>query len=196
MASDASVDAAIQRVIDISGRLHTLANAGGPSVIFKHMGDFTAKEVNDFTAEDAGGIFRLIQRSLPHLRAGGGGSITVCTTMALTRLIKYDGLSAYSKGAVEGLIHQLAEEEKRHKIRCNTVPIGWIADENAADFKKMAESVRATRPNLAELVDQLREMIDEPGKPDEAGNLFAFLASNEARYITGQKIMIDGGATL
>src|SRR5579862_9841472 len=45
MSSDASVDAAVQRVIDIAGRLHTLANAGGPSVIFKRMGEFSAEEV-------------------------------------------------------------------------------------------------------------------------------------------------------
>jgi NAD(P)-dependent dehydrogenase (short-subunit alcohol dehydrogenase family) len=197
MADKTQVDAAIDRVIAVAGRLHTLANAGGPRVFFNRMADITPEQAAAFLDEDAVGVYRLIHRAIPALRAGGGGSITLCTTIATRRVIKFDGISPFSKGALEALIRQLADEEARHRIRCNTVPIGWVSELSAEAFSQYV-GADPSMGMLAELVEQLRDIVrfDGPGSPDDVGNLFAFLASDQSAYITGQSIAFDGGATL
>jgi len=181
------------------GRLHTLAIAAGAPIIFKGMAEMEIAEVESFMARDALAYYKLIHRGIPRLRAGGGGSITVTTTIASYRVIAYDGISPFSKGAVEALIRQLAAEEASHGIRCNSVPIGWITDRSPGDWNNdLAALPSPVKERLGTLVDQLRDIIrlGRAGTPEEAGNLFAFLASDQAAFITGQHIAIDGGATL
>jgi NAD(P)-dependent dehydrogenase (short-subunit alcohol dehydrogenase family) len=197
MDDSRSIQAAIDRVLETTGRLHTLACAGGPFVKVARMAALAPDDVAAFVQGDAVGVFRLVHTALPALRAGGGGSITLCSTIANRRVIDYDGISPFSKAAVEALVRQIAYEEGEHKIRCNAVPVAWVFDYTTID----PERARQDTPNkelFAAIVKQIAGSMrsHQPTPPDEAGNLFAFLASDQARCITGQIVAIDDGATL
>jgi NAD(P)-dependent dehydrogenase (short-subunit alcohol dehydrogenase family) len=199
MRDPASIDAAIDFAVANGGRLHTVACAAGAPVPFNRIADFDIAEVERFFDSDGMAYYRLLHRVVPVLRAGGGGSITVTTTIATRRVIAYDGISPFSKGAVEALIRQLAAEEGCHGIRCNAVPIGWITNETIETMRAGIERLDSPkRERLSELIEQIIESIrlGRPGRPQEAGDLFAWLASDQASFVTGQSIAIDGGVTL
>lgn len=194
-----SIDAAIEQAVANGGRLHTVACASGAPVPFNAVADFSIEEIEQFFARDAMAYYKLFHRVVPVLRASGGGSITATTTMALQRVIAYDGISSFSKGAVEAVLRQLAGEEAVNGIRCNAVPIGWVGNFSIEMMRGMIASMPSPLGERFEaLINQINGMIrlGRPGTPEEAGNLFAFLASDQASYITGQRIALDGGALL
>lgn len=195
----ASIDGVLADAVAKHGRIHSLACAAGMKVWFNNMADFTAEEVSRYMEGDAIAYFRLFQRAIPVLRAGGGGSLTACTTIALRRHIKFDGISPFSKGAVEALVRQLAAEEAEHGIRVNAVPIGWVTEAAPAELIAALRQDPSPRSKmLVELMEQLTGLVrlGRPARLSEAGDLFVYLASNQASYITGQSIALDGGATL
>jgi NAD(P)-dependent dehydrogenase (short-subunit alcohol dehydrogenase family) len=195
----ASIDEAISFAQSQGGRLHTIACTAGARVPHDNIADLEIEKVERFMAGDVMAYYRLVNRGVPVLRAGGGGSITLCTTIALARVICFDGISPFSKGAVHALARQVAWEEAAHGIRCNTVPISWVSTESSEVTRKRLESVSSPkRERFTALFDQIRTMMRLPGPvpPEQVGNLFAFLASEQAAFITGQSISADGGATL
>lgn len=199
MRDPASIDAAIAFAQEKGGRLHTVACAAGAPVPFDNLADFEIAAVEDFFDADGMAYYRLVNRAVPVLRAGGGGSITLCTTIALFRVIAFDGISPFSKGAVDAMVRQVAWEEAAHGIRCNAVLISWVMPGDGAQFDAyIATLASPRRERLAALIGQVKDMLrmEGPAAPTEAGDLFAFLASDQARFITGQSIAIDGGATL
>jgi NAD(P)-dependent dehydrogenase (short-subunit alcohol dehydrogenase family) len=195
-----SIDAAIAFAEAQAGPLRTVACAAGAFVPFDNIADFSIATVEKFFHEDGMANYRLVNRVVPVMRGHGGGSITLCTTIGLSRVIGFDGISPFSKGAVDALIRQIAWEEARHGIRCNAVPISIvIPQDGTADFSGLAQLMQGDQLARAQaLIGQIMGWLRLPGpyKPEAAGDLFAFLASDQARFITGQSVAIDGGATL
>ncbi|WP_437204764.1 3-oxoacyl-[acyl-carrier-protein] reductase [Planctomicrobium sp. SH664] len=92
---------------------------------------------------------------------------------------------AASKGGIQGLTRCLATEIGRRNITVNAVAPGFIETD-------MTESVR----NAAEGEIKKRIAVRRLGKPEDIANAVAFLASDEASYITGHVLTVDGGLTL
>ena len=101
------------------------------------------------------------------------------------------------------LMRQIAAEEAEHGIRANAVGIGWVAPHDMDHYRAMLRNPSLATPTtqgemlnvlLAQIMDIVR--LQRPGTLQESGNVFAFLASDQASYITGQTILLDGGATL
>jgi NAD(P)-dependent dehydrogenase (short-subunit alcohol dehydrogenase family) len=199
MADSASIDAALDAAEEFGGPLRTVACTSGAPVPFNRIADFGVEEIESFLAGDAMAYYRLFHRVIPRLRSNGGGSITVTTTAAVDRVLSYDGISSFSKGAVRALVRQVAAEEAAHGIRCNDVAIGMIADGSPDDLAAFVEAMASpTKERLGALMEELGALIrmGRAGRPEEAGDLFAFLASQQASFITGQRVAIDGGMTL
>lgn len=199
----ASIDAALARVVSEYGRLHTVAVGAGVPVSFARMADFPVETIEKFMAGDALGYFRLFKAAIGVMRGSGGGAIVACSTIATRRVVEFDGISPFSKGSIDALVRQLAYEEADSGIRVNAIAVGWIDRETLEETRRW---VPAGPPEKAEtqlemtqaILNQMEGLVrfHRPGTQEEGGNLVAFLASEQASFLTGQIIAFDGGATL
>jgi NAD(P)-dependent dehydrogenase (short-subunit alcohol dehydrogenase family) len=113
-----------------------------------------------------------------------GVILNVSSTSALRGDVNYTAYSS-SKAALHALTRSIAVSHAERGIRCNTIATGFVMTEAAR---------RNVGPTKLDILERSR-LIDEPGTPDDIAALAAFLASDEARYITGQTYLIEGGAT-
>ena len=124
--------------------------------------------------------------ALPLLRMSGSGSIVNISSTAT--LHGNWGLYCVAKAAVEALTRSLAFEGAPYGVRANCVSPGWIATEN-----DVIENPAGTESGQWELpLGVLKRM----GLPKEIAAAVAFLASDEASFITGQTLVVDGGLSI
>ena len=176
-----------------------MISAGGPLLPFAPIADIPEESLEAFLLQDAMGVLRLFSRSVALLRASGGGSLTACTTIANFRVVDFDGASPFSKGSVEALVRQIAAEEAGNGIRCNAVPVAWVNDLSAQ--AQVAQMDQVPEPERGYIIAIIRQMeaqtrLGKPATTLDAGDLFAYLASDQARFVTGQSIALDGGFSL
>ncbi|MET7398731.1 SDR family oxidoreductase [Dactylosporangium sp. NPDC005572] len=187
--ADLADPAACAALVEAAGPLHTLVHAAGPHVPMVHLSRVTPDRFREQLVQDVSGFFNVVSAALPALR-GTQGSIVAVTTAATRRHPVRDGLSSGPKGAVEALVRGIAAEEGRYGVRANCVGPGMLTDGMAerliagGDLDERAlEVARANIP--------LRTF----GTAEDIAEAVCFLASDRARFITGQKLDVDGGYT-
>jgi NAD(P)-dependent dehydrogenase (short-subunit alcohol dehydrogenase family) len=135
------------------------------------------------------GVYFTLSKFIPHLN--DGASVVLLSSVLASTISP--GLAVYSasKAAVNSLMKTAALELAPRKIRVNAISPGAIDTEL---FSKMGMDETA----LAGMTDYLISLtpIGRIGKPEEIGQLVAFLSSDEASFITGSEHVIDGGSTL
>lgn len=119
---------------------------------------------------------------------GGGVIINIASTRAFMSEPHTEPYSA-SKGGIIALTHSLAISLGPDHIRVNSISPGWI---EVSEWKK---SSQATKPVLTE-ADHKQHPVGRVGKPEDIANACLFLASEEAGFITGANLTIDGGMTV
>ncbi|MCB6178431.1 SDR family oxidoreductase [Rhodobacter sp. Har01] len=126
--------------------------------------------------------FHCCRAALPGMQARGHGRIVNIASVT-GPLVTIDGSSAYAtaKAAVTGMTRSVALEYGRQGITCNAVLPGWIATESSSEGEILAG--RATPAG-------------RPGTPAEVAACALFLAGDEASYVTGAMLVVDGGNTL
>jgi 3-oxoacyl-[acyl-carrier protein] reductase len=131
--------------------------------------------------------FWLIQAALPHLRKRGGGRI-LFTSSVTGPNVAMPGTAHYaaSKSGMNGLIRTAALEFARENITVNGVEPGYILTP--------AMAALGTEQEIAAMAKCIP--LGKLGAPSDIANTMLFLASEEAAYITGQTIVVDGGSTL
>jgi NAD(P)-dependent dehydrogenase (short-subunit alcohol dehydrogenase family) len=134
------------------------------------------------------GVWNGCQAAIPALKAQECGSIV--NTASLAGLIGSPGQAAYSmtKGAVVNLTRAVAAEVGEHGVRANAVCPGIVE----------TQLVKTDFENHGEWADVRAAMAEEYplgrlGQPEEVANAVAFLASDEADWITGETLVVDGG---
>ena len=186
---DAGDDTAVRELLDqIATRgLDTLVYAAGPLVPQIHLSRTTPDQMRAHLLQDALGFFNLCHFAIPHLRATRG-SVVAVQSAAQFRWAPADGLSVVPKAAVHAVMKGIAKEEGRHGIRANGVALGIIeAGSHTALTERGdidADYMRAAVKNIP-----LRTM----GQARDVAEAVVWLASDRARYVTGQVIHVDGG---
>jgi 3-oxoacyl-[acyl-carrier protein] reductase len=181
----ASVDAMAVQVVARYGRLDILAANAGiyPSATLDVMTDADIDHVLDINVK---GAFHSIQSCLPAMRAGGYGRI-VLTSSITGAIVGAPELSHYaaSKAALLGLMRSAALELVSDGITVNAVLPGNVRTPGIEQFGQ-------------QFIDEMVESIPlkRLAEPTEVGWAVRFLASEEAGYITGQSIVVDGGQVL
>jgi 3-oxoacyl-[acyl-carrier protein] reductase len=184
-AADVSNRAEVQAALDGLETIHIVVNNAGISrpAMFAKMDEERFRAVIDVHLM---GTFNVSQEALSRLPDDGTGRIINSTSAA--GLIGTIGQANYAaaKAAIVGLTKSLAKELARRSITANVVaPLAATA---------MTETVR-TDPRFAE--SQLERIpLRRWAEPDEIAGAFAFLASDDAAYITGQVLCVDGGLVM
>jgi len=181
------------------------ARAAGPvDILFNCAGHVHQGTILDATEDqwdfafelNVRSMFRTIRAFLPGMLAAGGGSI-VNMSSAVGSLKGAPNRSVYgtTKAAVVGLTKSVAADFVAQGVRCNCICPGTVQtpslDQRIAANAGQAGSVEASRAAFVS-----RQAMGRLGTPEEIAALAVYLASDEAAFVTGQALVIDGGWTL
>jgi len=181
----ASVEGFVSSAKKEFGRIHSVVFATGPFLNILPLMDAKPEDVYKTLDTDIKGFYHVLKSVVPALREGGGGSITALTTAAIHKYISTDALSSVPKAGVQHLCTAIAREEGPNGIRANCVAVGLIAVGLSQEIESPPGGI----------LDQWMQQValGRPGAPDELSDAVVFLASENAGYITGQSLPVDGG---
>jgi meso-butanediol dehydrogenase / (S,S)-butanediol dehydrogenase / diacetyl reductase len=185
-ACDTSDQEAVTRLVDEvareHGRLDTLVNNAAiarPGTV----ADLDAETWREVMATDVDGVFYASKAAIDHLRATRGSIVNVGSVSGLGGDW---GMAAYNaaKGAVVNLTNAMALDHGPDGVRVNAVHPSLTATD-------MSEGIREDD----EVMDKFRDRIPfgRPAEPAEVGDVIAFLASDDARFVNGAHLPVDGG---
>jgi len=181
----AAVDAATAGIRAQHATIDALINGAG-FTNHQAMADLSDDAWRDLVDVHLGGALRCCRAFRPLLRSGG--AVVNISSLAAHKGRPLRGPYAAAKAGLEALTRTLAVEWSADRIRVNAVAPGWISTrlvDKIIDTGVSKEGSLLARITLGRL-----------GDPAEIGGTIAFLLSPDAGYITGQCIIVDGGATI
>jgi NAD(P)-dependent dehydrogenase (short-subunit alcohol dehydrogenase family) len=179
-----SVEHLVQRVLETAGRLDIAFNNAGDGHQPLPLAEIAVEDFDRALAVSARGVFLAMRLEIPAMLASGGGAIVNMTSTAGLQGVK--GIAGYVAGkhAIVGLTKTAALDYAKDGIRVNAVAPGPIDTHRLDDLPEQA------RAGIAAAVP-----LGRSGEPDEVARTVVWLASEQASYITGAVIPIDGGKT-
>ena len=186
VTSDESVDAAVAATVERFGALHLAVNAAGMGM----AGPVTGQPTEAFAMTldtNLTGVFRCIRAEARAMKKSGGGSIVNISSIAAALTHRWMSAYCVSKAGVNMLTRCAADELGEFGIRVNAVMPGLVETELALTLTSNDDAVAEYKRRMP---------LARIGVPADVGSLVAFLLSDEAGWITGQCVGVDGGHTL
>jgi 2-hydroxycyclohexanecarboxyl-CoA dehydrogenase len=184
VSSRAQVNAALERVHSELGSVSILVNNAGVT-LFKPFQELTEGEWDKVMSVNLKSMLHCTQAVLPDMLAAAWGRIVnISSSSAQTGSVRMTAYSA-SKGGVIAFTKSLAVELAATGVTVNNVPPGFI------DTPMLRASERPGGVNVD--ATAASSPMKRPGKPEDIAAAVAFLASDEASYITGQTLGVNGG---
>ncbi len=177
---------AVNTAIDRYGKLDILVNNAG-ILIRKGIEDTTEEDWDRIMGVNAKGAFLGTKHSIPAMRQAGGGSVVnISSTAGLVASPSGSASYTASKGAVRLLTKSTAVQYAKEGIRCNSIHPGPID----------TEMIQETLTDPAKLEERMQRLpMGRVGTADEIAYGVLYLASEEASFVTGSELVIDGGTT-
>ncbi len=177
---------AVETAVSRYGKLDILVNNAGIT-IRKTIEDTTEEDWDRIMAINAKGVFLGTKQAIPAMRRSGGGSIINISSTAGLVGSPYSGASyAATKGAVRLFTKSTAIQYAKEGIRCNSVHPGLLET-------PMTEDILADAAHREERTQRIP--LGKIGTAEDIAYGVLYLASDEASFITGSELVIDGGAT-
>jgi 3-oxoacyl-[acyl-carrier protein] reductase len=184
VADDTVAQALVEGVVARHGRLDVVVNNAG---IIKDglLLTMRTEHWKRVMAVDVDGVFHVTRHALGVLWRAGGGSIVNVASVAAIRGGRGQTNYAAAKGAVLSFTRAVAVEVAERGVRVNAVLPGFIDTDMTAAVKRRAGDQVLARIPMARL-----------GTPDDVAAMVAFLAGDDAAYVTGQGFVVDGGMSV
>lgn len=196
IADSDRTNATVQAMREDFGDIHTVVYAAGPRWEILNIADVRPAAYRDVVNAELVGFFNIVHATMPILRKNAG-NIVACVTFANHRVLPFDGQSASPKAGIESLVKQLAWEEAAQGVRVNAVGLGWMnfgLGEIGGGTRSLLQGDLG-RQLAAEFGSKV-PLGHRPGTGPELAAAVTFMASQQAGYITGQCLLVDGGMSL
>ncbi len=201
-ATFAAID--VTRQTDCDRMIRTaLEQYGGLDILFNNAGGGVRKKIHEFTDEEwnfvielnLNAIFRGVRAAIPHfLKSGRGNIVNTASTFGLLATDQYPAYCA-TKAAVVNLTRQMALDYGPSGIRVNCVCPGSTVTSRFRGFPPRPSLEQATKEQL-ERMGKNNRALQRMARPEEIAYGVLFLASDEASFVTGHALVIDGGQTI
>jgi NAD(P)-dependent dehydrogenase (short-subunit alcohol dehydrogenase family) len=187
----AEVEAYVAYTVKTFGKIDVFFNNAGVEGVVKSIADYDESEFDKVISINVKGVWLGMKYVLPEMNDGG----SIVNTSSVAGLQGFESMSAYvtSKHAVIGLTRAVAREASARKIRVNSV------HPSPVDNRMMRSLEEGFAPGQGEAVKKGFEVSIPLGRyatNEEVANAVLFLASPDSQFITGTKLVVDGGMTM
>jgi len=186
IAVPADLDRIFAVIASAEGRVDILfANAGGGN--FAPLGSITEEQFDKYFGINVKGTLFTVQKALPLMSAGA--AIVINGSMVSIKGAPAFGVYAATKAALRSFVRTWASDLKGRDIRVNVVAPGTVVTPAyKSELGLSDEQIAQFSAQVAEITP-----LGRTGKPDEVAKAVSFLASDDASYITGVELFVDGG---
>lgn len=189
ISQEADVKQVIKAVLDRFGRIDAEINTAGICGRYDLTVDYSFENFKKIYEVNVFGTFLMMQNVLPVMMKQNGGAIVNFGSVSGMRGYKYEIGYGSSKWAVIGMTENVASEYGGYGIRANSVSPGWV---NTGMMQKTLDNYKQLGRDCS--IDQIDlGSIHRPAEPEEIANAVYFLASDEAGYVNGANLVVDGG---
>ncbi|MEM0020690.1 MAG: SDR family oxidoreductase [Fervidicoccaceae archaeon] len=189
LKADVTKSDEVKRLMDTAGefkgRIDVLVNNAGIPFTGNDIEKQTEDEFRRIIETNLYGLWLCAKYALKYMKERGGVIVNIASTRAYQSEENTEPYSA-SKGGVIALTHSLAISLSKYRIRVVSISPGWI---DTSEWQVPPKKVELSP------LDHLQHPAGRVGRPEDVANLVAFLASDEADWMTGIDIIIDGGMT-
>jgi len=187
VTSEEQVASVVNGAIQRFGAVDVVVANAGIDVPFD-AATMTEDEWNDFLAIDLKSVWLSVKHALPGMRERRRGSIV--TIASIHAFVTSEGKFPYAaaKSGVVGITRSLALDNAKYQIRANAVCPGYTRTRMVMDGIASADDPEAAEAEMLAI-----HPLGRIAEPSEIANVVAFLASDEASFVTGASILVDGG---